>query len=94
MLRGASSIAPVEADYPFAERLIFDDPGFPRLNFIERRYAGDPTNWWIPNLACVTAMIRSAGFEIVDHPEEEVFLCRPTGVTSRLEAPLLRGANG
>jgi tRNA (mo5U34)-methyltransferase len=44
--------------------------------FIERSFAGDPTNWWIPNRACVEALLRSSGFAILDNPEEEVFVCR------------------
>ena len=50
--------------------------GFPQMSFIERKYAGDERNWWVPNRAGVEAMLRSAGFEILRHPEEEVFLCR------------------
>jgi tRNA (mo5U34)-methyltransferase len=46
------------------------------MSFVERSYASDPTNWWIPNRACVEAMLRSAGYRIIEHPEEEVFLCR------------------
>jgi tRNA (mo5U34)-methyltransferase len=46
------------------------------MHFVEYNYSGDPTNWWIPNLACAEAMVRSAGFEIVAHPEVEVFVCR------------------
>jgi tRNA (mo5U34)-methyltransferase len=46
------------------------------MHFVEHKYAGDPTNWWIPNRACAEAMLRSAGFELVDHPEPEVFVCR------------------
>jgi tRNA (mo5U34)-methyltransferase len=46
------------------------------MYFIEERFSGDPTNWWIPNRACLEAMLRSAGFEIVAHPEAEVFVCR------------------
>ena len=46
------------------------------MYFIEESYAGDPTNWWIPNRACAEAMLRSAGFEIVAHPESEVYVCR------------------
>ncbi len=76
MLRGSPQIEPRVADYPFAETRVFDAPGFPKLHFVEDRYAGDPTNWWIPNRACVEAMLRSSGFEIDAHPEEEVYVCR------------------
>lgn len=64
-------------DYPFSETAIFAQADFPRLHFIENRYAGDNTNWWIPNRACTAAMLRNAGFVIEANPEEEVFVCRP-----------------
>jgi tRNA (mo5U34)-methyltransferase len=76
MQRGAERAEPVEEDYPFAETAIFDRPTWPKMHFIERSYSQDPTNWWAPNAACVEAMLRSAGFEIVEHPEQEVYLCR------------------
>jgi tRNA (mo5U34)-methyltransferase len=76
MLRGDAELAPVADDYPFDERGIFDRPGHPRMSFVEHRYAGDASNWWIPNRACVEAMLRSAGFAIAAHPEEEVYICR------------------
>jgi tRNA (mo5U34)-methyltransferase len=76
MQRGAPNIEPLEEDYDFWRTDLFERPGFPRLHFIERRYAGDPTNWWVPNRACMEAMLRSAGFEIVSHPEDEVYICR------------------
>jgi tRNA (mo5U34)-methyltransferase len=55
---------------------MFERPDYPVMYFIEKRYSNDPTNWWIPNRACVEAMLRSAGFTILDHPEEEVYICR------------------
>ena len=76
MQRGSNEVAQLEQDYDFWQTEIFERPEFPRMYFIEHKYTGDPTNWWIPNRACVEAMLRSAGFEIVAHPEEEVFLCR------------------
>jgi tRNA (mo5U34)-methyltransferase len=76
MQRGSDVIEPIAEDYSFAETQVFEKPGFPRLHFIERRYTGDATNWWIPNRACVEAMLRSAGFEILSHPEAEVHICR------------------
>jgi tRNA (mo5U34)-methyltransferase len=76
MQRGDPREEPLEEDYPFSERAIFERPGFPRLSFIEHSYSGDPTNWWVPNRACTAAMLRSAGFRIEANPEEEVFVCR------------------
>jgi tRNA (mo5U34)-methyltransferase len=76
MQRGAPTVVSVEEDYPFEQTDIFDAPGFPRLHFIEHRYSRDQTNWWIPNRAAAEAMLRSAGYDIVAHPEEEVYVCR------------------
>ncbi|HEY7298799.1 MAG TPA: TIGR04290 family methyltransferase [Xanthobacteraceae bacterium] len=76
MQRGSSAVEQVETDYEFWETEQFDRAGYPKLHFVENRYAGDPTNWWIPNRACVEAMLRSAGFKITAHPEDEVFICR------------------
>jgi tRNA (mo5U34)-methyltransferase len=76
MQRGSNAADPIEKDYPFSDVAPFTRDDFPRMYFIERRYAGDPTNWWIPNRACSEAMLRSTGFEIVDHPEEEIYICR------------------
>ena len=74
--RGSNDVAPVAPDYDFWDQAHFDAPGYPKMHFIEHRYAGDPTNWWAPNLACSAAMLRSSGFEILANPEPEVFLCR------------------
>lgn len=80
MQRGSTDVATVEADYEFQQDGIFEDDSFPRLHFIEHRFSGDPTNWWIPNRACAEAMLRSSGFQIVGHPEAEVYLCRPAAI--------------
>jgi tRNA (mo5U34)-methyltransferase len=83
MQRGDPTEARLEEDYPFQETAVFERPGFPRLAFIEHCYAGDDTNWWIPNRACTAAMLRSAGFMIDSNPEEEVFICRPGPAASQ-----------
>lgn len=79
MQRGSARPAEVAEDYPFAETEVFERAEFPRMYLIEKKYSVDPTNWWIPNRACVEAMLRSTGFEVMDHPEAEVFLCRRAG---------------
>jgi tRNA (mo5U34)-methyltransferase len=77
MQRGSAAVEPLQADYPFAEEDVFARPDFPCLYFIENSYSGDPTNWWIPNRACTEALLRSAGFEVLQNPETEVYICRP-----------------
>jgi tRNA (mo5U34)-methyltransferase len=76
MLRGSKEVMAVEGDYDIKRTAHFARAGFPRMHFIEKRYSNDPTNWWIPNRAGVEAMLRSAGFAILDRPEAEVYLCR------------------
>jgi tRNA (mo5U34)-methyltransferase len=74
---GTKSMFKPEPDYDFFEGMgEFDRPEWPRMHFVEQRYAGDPTNWWVPNEAASAGMLRSAGFDIIEHPESEVFLCR------------------
>ncbi len=75
MQRGATDVEPLADDYPFAEQQVFDRPGYPKLHFVERKYSGDGTNWWIPNRAAAEAMLRSAGYAIAAHPEPEVYVC-------------------
>ena len=86
MQRGSNRVDPIRADYNFFEQKHFDSPGYPKMHFIEHEYAGDWTNWWAPNAACSAAMLRSAGFEILEHPEDEVYVCR------RAERPTDAGA--
>jgi tRNA (mo5U34)-methyltransferase len=86
MQRGSRAIEEVAEDYSFWETAQFERPGFPKMHFIEHRYANDPTNWWAPNAACTEAMLRSAGFEILHHPEQEVYVCRRAQAPAGAEA--------
>ena len=90
MLRGDDAATAFDKDYEFWQEDHFRDPAYPTMYFVEHRYAHDPTNWWIPNRACAEAMLRSAGFDLVDHPEEEVFICRRRAAVERYgeELPL------
>src|SRR5690606_24323939 len=85
MQRGPDEVEAVASDYDFDDQAHFERPAYPSLYFVEDRYAGDPTNWWIPNRGAAEAMLRSSGFEIVSHPEREVYICRrgrrPYGVS-------------
>jgi tRNA (mo5U34)-methyltransferase len=76
MQRGSRDVEPLQEDYDFWTVEMFDQDGYPKMHFVEHSYSNDWTNWWIPNRACMEAMLRSAGFEIVTHPEDEVYICR------------------
>jgi tRNA (mo5U34)-methyltransferase len=89
MLRGSAATTAWADDYPFADRAPFDQPDWPKLHFVERRYAGDDSNWWIPNTACAEAMLRSSGFRVTARPDPEVFVCEPDADAVR--HPLPRG---
>lgn len=94
MQRGSAEIDPVPDNADFWDEAQFASSGYPKLHFIEHSYADDPTNWWAPNRACSAAMLRSAGFEIVENPEEEVFLCRWKEAQSGAVYPALSRREG
>jgi len=75
LMRGSRDVMNIDPDYPFSETAIFEKAEYPAMYFVEQKYSHDPTNWWIPNRACAEAMLRSAGFEITAHPEDEVYIC-------------------
>jgi tRNA (mo5U34)-methyltransferase len=72
-----ADVAKIPRDLPFDERRRLREPGWPTMAFIEKSLAGDPTNWWAPNHACVEAMLRSAGLTVIDRPGHEFYVCRP-----------------
>jgi tRNA (mo5U34)-methyltransferase len=78
--RGPAEVFEAPANAPFEEEAMFEDPGYPVLHFVEREYANDWTNWWIPNRACSMALLRTAGFRIEKSPAEDIFICRRTEV--------------
>jgi tRNA (mo5U34)-methyltransferase len=63
-------------DLPMAARGRMREPGWPTMAFVEHQLAGDPTNWWAPDAACVEAMLRTSGLEPVAQPGHEIWICR------------------
>jgi tRNA (mo5U34)-methyltransferase len=61
-------------DIEFHGRKIMELPAYPKMAFIEKRLAGDPTNWWAPNHQGILSMLRSCGFKVTDMPEEETYV--------------------
>jgi tRNA (mo5U34)-methyltransferase len=68
----------VPQDLPIDARAAMRRPGWPLMAFIEHALAGDPTNWWAPNQACVEAMLRSAGLEPRERPAHEIVIAHRT----------------
>ena len=71
--------AAVPVDVPIWARERLLAPHWPAMAFVEHRFAGDDTNWWVPNSACVEALVRSAGLDVAARPGHEMYLCRPRG---------------
>jgi tRNA (mo5U34)-methyltransferase len=96
--RGSPEVADVPAEAPFSEEAMFDAPGYPKLHFVERSYAEDWSNWWIPNRAASEAMLRAAGFRIEARVEPDVIVARvadvPYAQWGAGVAYPARGANG
>ncbi|HET8551140.1 MAG TPA: TIGR04290 family methyltransferase [Gammaproteobacteria bacterium] len=55
-------------------------PEWPRMAFVEHDFAGDTSNWWIPNKAAIEALLRTAGFRILACPAEGTYVCEPGNV--------------
>src|SRR5258705_2145158 len=73
-------------------------PEWPKMAFIEGRFAHDPTNWLIRNQPCIEALLRSSGLKIGNRPGDEIFLCEPgakdASDLSRLAEAELKAAVG
>ena len=78
-MEGEEVRADTERDRDIMDRAAFESSGWPRMAFIEHSFAGDPTNWWVPNHAGVEAMLRSSGMRVVDRPGHELYLCTTGG---------------
>lgn len=65
------------ADLPYARRRRLADRDWPRAAFVEHRFSGDPTNWWVPDVPCLEAMVRSAGLRVRARPARDALVCEP-----------------
>jgi len=92
---GEMEIYPETEDHEMSDRHVLRRPGWPTVAFIEHRFAGDPTNWWVPNHAAVLAMLRSTGLHIRAHLGHEIYLCEPAGGSQPYDfTPEFRSATG
>lgn len=76
----------IPEDVEFHKREILRFEAWPSMAFIENKFAGDPTNWWIPNHQGIISMLGSCGFKVTAMPEEETYIAeKDTTTTSSLE---------
>jgi tRNA (mo5U34)-methyltransferase len=92
-------VYPSTQDHPIDAREVLQEPAWPRMAFIEHRFAGDPTNWWVPNHAAVEALLRSSGMDVRAHLGHEIYMCAPAEPDAPTRAPYdftaeLRSATG
>ena len=67
----------IKDDYEVNDRREMLEEGWPKMAFIEKSFAGDPTNWWVPNQAAIEAMLHTCGMNVVDKPLDETYICKP-----------------
>lgn len=73
---GLEAIATPE-DQDFHDRSAMTESGWPKMAFIEKKLAGDSSNWWAANHAGVEAMLRSTGLRVTVRPAHEIYICEP-----------------
>ncbi len=81
---GDSELLNPKDDYGIEEKTKLLKPPYPKMFFIEKKYAGDKTNWWVTNESANEALIRASGLRIVEHPKFGVYLCEPKVKTKPL----------
>ena len=64
----------VPADMPLNDRRVMERAWFPKLAFIENRWANDPSNWFAANPAACEAMLRAGGLANLRRVADETWL--------------------
>lgn len=77
MIVGDHMEGEVPENVPFEDRATIVKKGWPALSFVENKLAGDPTNWWIANPSCASALLRDCGFKLLSQPDDETFVAAP-----------------
>lgn len=62
---------------------LFDDPGFPRMYFVEKDLEGSYNNWFVCNTSAVYGILRSSGFGNITRASDDCFVCEPAGPAAR-----------
>ncbi|PKD16208.1 SAM-dependent methyltransferase [Salegentibacter salinarum] len=83
-LQGSSG-QEVPENVDFEERHLLESEDWPSMAFIEKKFAGDLTNWWVPNAAAIKGILNNCGFKIIASPEDETYIARKNNAISHQE---------
>jgi tRNA (mo5U34)-methyltransferase len=83
-----AACGPEPENLPLEARARLLEPRWPKMAFLEHRFADDPTNWWAPSESCIEAMLRSCGLEVDSRPGYQLWVCRPRGLPGPVRAEL------
>ncbi|GAA4439852.1 TIGR04290 family methyltransferase [Pontibacter saemangeumensis] len=61
-------------DFEINDRGRMLEESWPKMAFIEKKMAGDITNWWAPNHAAIEAMLRTCGLRVTERPGHELYI--------------------
>ena len=77
---------------PYEKRSALSDSEWPRMAFVEKAFAGDPSNWWVPDRSAVEGLLRTAGVQDAQLIADETWICRlpPHGRTTPPELEILQ----
>ena len=76
VIRGPREDFDPAEDYDSREEKAFTEPAYPRMYFVEKKFNGDSTNWWLATRSCLKAMLRTVGFtRIYDTVSPDTFVC-------------------
>jgi tRNA (mo5U34)-methyltransferase len=91
-------VHPAPEQLDFGNREVMREAGWPKMAFIEGKFAGDPTNWWVPNHAGVEAILRASGLQVAKAIGHEIYLCAPDpdhpSIVTTWNAGEMRSATG
>ncbi len=72
---GTEEFIPAD-DYPLSDVAILNEPGWPKMFFIEKSLNADESNWWIATTGCLKAMLRVSGFRnLKSTANPDTFVC-------------------
>jgi len=65
-------------NYSHDDQNLMNEPDYPKMYFIEKKFNGGIGNWWLPNESALICLLRNVGMKIRAKPVKGIFVCEPT----------------